>query len=202
MAYHSPLFCLPALGHWVLALHHGHWRFEAHENFIKSSDRNRYWLHSHQDLFRLSLPIEGGRSQKMNIQLVRLDDSTSWRSQHLEILRNAYSSSAFFDDLFPEIEMIYRSASPNLFQFNLTLFQYCKDWVCPQLTWSTSSTWNGPHLADLPEMELPPYYRPYPLLHASSLQNISILDLLFQEGPWAEVWLEEAVKFYQLRCGL
>ncbi len=199
MAYTSPLTCFPAIGHWVLALDQGHWQLEAWENFVKSTDRNRYWLHSHQDTFRLSLPVAGGRSQKTPIQALLLDETTPWREQHLTIIRNAYAASPFFEDFFPEIETCYRNGSNHLFEFNLELFHYCREWLCPDLAWSLTTRWQGPYPAESPNLELPSYFRPFPLQNPHELARLSVLDLLFQEGPWAAVWLEEAVKFYRTR---
>lgn len=199
MAYTSPLTCFPALGHWVLAQHYGHWEFEACENFVKSSDRNRYWLHSHQDMFRMSLPIAGGRSQKTLIQQVQLEQSTNWRAQHLTIIRNAYAASPFFEDLFPEIEVCYQNGSHQLFDFNLELFLYCKEWLCPDLTYSFTNEWKGPYHSESPVLDIPAYYHPYPFKNLDTVARLSVLDLLFQLGPWSEIWLEDAVKFYRTR---
>lgn len=199
MVYTSPLTCFPALSHWIQAADAGHWQLEAWENFVKSTDRNRYWLHSHQDMFRMSLPIAGGRSQKTLIQQVQLDQTTNWRAQHLAIIRNAYAASPFFEDLFPEIETCYLNSSNNLFEFNMALFQYCREWVCPTLAFSFSKEWQGPYENLEVEMEVLPYYRPFPLKNQSDLSRLSILDLLFQLGPWSEIWLEDAVKFYRTR---
>ncbi len=195
MAYISPLFCLPALEHWVMAAKAGHWRIEACENFVKSSDRNRFLLHSHQDVFQLSMPISGGRGLKSPIRTVHLDNSFPWRNQHLQVIQNAYAASPFFEDIFPEIEAIYTSGSNNLFDFNLQLFHYCLEWVTPKLTWSFTEAWEGPYSTEAKIKIATSYFRPHPLLNSEQFGKLSILDLLFHEGPWSERWLEDAVKF-------
>ncbi|ORJ63485.1 WbqC family protein [Geothermobacter hydrogeniphilus] len=58
-------------------------------------------------------------AQKTPINQVLLADNTDWRGRNLSLLKHHYRRAPFFDQIYPELEHLYRSPATTLLDFNL-----------------------------------------------------------------------------------
>ena len=169
------------------------------DNFVKQTYRNRCVIATASGLQKLTVPVEGtaGKGGKILERDVRISDHGNWRHIHWNAIASAYGESPFFefyaDDLRPYFERKWKY----LLDFDLDI----TDTVCrlldvrPDMSLSTSYTdGTDPGYDDFrdairPKHPLPdpsfspqPYYQVRAARHGF-LPNLSILDLLMNEGP-------------------
>lgn len=164
-------------------------------------------LHSHPgngDSSIAEAVLEGGASPA-NICSVRVDYSTPWIVRTERALDTAYETSAYYeyyrDSLFPLLE-----AHPQtLWELNLSLIRWCLDRCGIACDLVPTSAYSAPDsqaddyryvihpkrpdtvLADL-GLERP-YYQVFRDRLGCFTPRLSILDLLFNEGPDSILWL-------------
>ena len=146
-----------------------------------------------------------GEASPANICSVRVDYSTPWIVRTERALDTAYETSAYYeyyrDSLFPLLE-----AHPQtLWELNLSLIRWCLDRSGIACSLVPTSAYSAPDsLADdyryaihpkrpdtvLADLGLErPYYQVFRDRLGGFTPRLSILDLLFNEGPDSILWL-------------
>ena len=167
---------------------------ERWENYQKQSYRNRCCIYSANGVLPLVIPIVrvGGRQ---SITEVKIDYTKDWQKQHWRAIHSAYKSTPFFDHYQDEIYPFYSSIKEELlFNLNSKLLSVILDIL------GLPSALN--YTADYKE-ECPNDFRnsihpkrKSPLIADTNIEyhqlfahkygfaaNLSIIDLLFNEGP-------------------
>jgi hypothetical protein len=169
---------------------------EAHEHYQKRSFRNRYVLHAGRGPVPMSIPLCAGKNESMPIRSVRISRDAPWQREHKRTLQTLYGRSPFYIYYSDELSALLDSQTEFLFDFNFEMIH----WVLQKLNLNirvklteSFDQESSPDIWDLRSrlsprklglMTLPPM----PGLPARSA-DISILDLLFQMGPEAGLWL-------------
>jgi len=170
---------------------------ERHDNYAKQTFRNRCVIATTAGRQVLTVPIERCEHLKCPMRDIRISDHGEWRRLHWRALVSAYGESPFFDYYADDIRPFFERRWDYLFDFNLEITGV----VCslldlrPRIELSDSyADAAGPGTDDFrdaihPKHPLPddafivrPYYQVYARKHGF-LPNLSILDLLFNEGP-------------------
>ena len=179
---------------------------EACENFQKQSYRNRCLFYSAEGVQTLSFPIvhEGG-THKIPITEIRIDYKTPWVQQHERAITSAYRTSAFFEYYQDELFAILESRQERLFDLNMMLTRffiektgilvdlrvtedYCKDPLVTDLREAVHPKRQNTILADLGLEK--PYFQVFSPKYGFK-SDLSIMDLLFNEGPESIVYLKK-----------
>lgn len=183
-----------------------HIKIEQYERFKKMSFRNRCIILGANGLVSLTVPIEGGREQKALIRDVKIDNSEPWPRTHLRSLVSAYSKAPFFEYYFREIEVLLNSNEKFLFDLNLKIISFLIKSLKINATIELTSECrleysNAKDMRDkiLPknfqkdkEHWKPKYFQVFEDKWGFQ-PNLSILDLLFCEGPNAANLLASTV---------
>ncbi|MEL7222076.1 MAG: WbqC family protein, partial [Bacteroidota bacterium] len=175
---------------------------EAHENYQKRSYRNRAHLVGANGLQRLSIPLKKGKNQQQTIQDVKIAYHESWHRQHWQSIISAYGNAPFFPFYADELAPIYEQQYDKLWDFNLSLLKL----VFRLLQWDKAiQLTEGYHHSYAKETcdirntirpniatadKFPPYPQVFTERHGFS-SNLSILDLLFCQGPQANLYLSQ-----------
>ena len=174
------------------------------EHFGKMSYRNRYRISGANGVIQLSVPLIKGREQRTPMRDVLIHNATDWQVQHWRTLTSAYRRSPFWEYYEWTLEPLFQTRYEYLLQFNNDAL----DWTCRQLDISPERTAAGSFIKDYPDdtddlrklalknESVPPYYQVF-ADRIGFQQNLSILDLLFSEGPATAAWLRqqsEAIK--------
>ena len=173
------------------------------EHFIKQTYRNRCLIATPNGPQALTIPVvRDGSGGHTPMHDVRISSHGNWRHLHWQALLSAYGETPFFefyaDDLRPFFE---ERRWTFLLDFNLDITRT----VCslldirPEMSLSRHYI-EDPQAVDLrdairpkhplpdPEFEPQPYYQVRSARHGF-LPNLSVLDLLFNEGPEGIFWL-------------
>ena len=178
---------------------------EACENFQKQSYRNRCRFYAADGVQTLSFPIihEGG-THKIPISEIKVDYKKPWVLQHERAISSAYGTSAYFEYYQDELFAILEAGHERLFDLNMALLNFFieKTGVKVDLRLTEDyikDTWHE----DLREVIHPK--RPNTILQDLSLEkpyfqvfsgkygfqpDLSIMDLLFNEGPDSILYLK------------
>ena len=175
---------------------------ECHDHYIKQTYRNRCTIATTQGVQTLSVPIERYDGLKCAMRDIRVSDHGNWRHLHWNALMSAYGESPFFEYYADDIRPFFEKRWEFLFDFNMEItFKMC-ELIDIRPTISTTDTYvadtAGMHDfrdAIRPKHPLPdeqfvptPYYQVYRQKHGF-LPNLSVLDLLFNEGNEAVFYL-------------
>jgi hypothetical protein len=175
--------------------------FEVCETFQKMSFRNRMVLAGSNGLVYLSVPLEKGRDQKQLLKDVRISYSLPWQQQHWRTIESCYNRSPFYEYYRDWLEGFYNRRPVFLLDLNREIM----DWLVKQLKATAQlgeTTGFYPDypadIADFRNRWLPRNFQDNEtnILYRQVFEdrigfqkNLSILDLLFCEGPNAGVLL-------------
>ena len=179
---------------------------EACENFQKQSYRNRCRFYGADGVQTLSFPIkhEGG-THKISISEIKIDYKTPWVQQHERAIVSAYRTSAYFEYYQDELFAILEYGYERLFDLNMALIRFFieKTGIKVDLRVTDDYVLEPADMEDLREIIHPK--RPNDILRDLELEkpyfqvfsrkcgfhsDLSIMDLLFNEGPDSILYLK------------
>ena len=176
---------------------------EQHDNFVKQTYRNRCVIASANGPQTLSIPVEKFERLKCPMKDVRISDHDNWRHQHWNALQSSYGESPFFEYYEDDIRPFFERKWDFLFDFNWEItLKLCEliD-IMPCMCRTATYQKEAPHgTADFREVIRPKhpgidtnfvprrYYQVYQQKFGF-LSNLSILDLLFNEGNESVLYL-------------
>ena len=189
---------------------------EACENYQKQSYRNRCCFYAADGMQSLSFPIihESG-THKRPISEIKIDYSTPWVMQHKRAIISAYRTSAYFEYYQDELFEILDSRPERLIDLNTRLLKFFLDKTGIMADVRMTENYvigenalesQGEKIAyeDLREAIHPkredtilrdlelekPYFQVFAEKHGF-IPNLSIMDLLFNEGPDSITFLKK-----------
>src|SRR5690554_73383 len=87
----------PPIQYFVRLLLHEKIYIEQHENFIKQTYRNRYYIPAANGVIALVIPVVKGRGRKTLIKDLKISYDTNWQRTHWRTIFSAFNSSPFFE---------------------------------------------------------------------------------------------------------
>ena len=180
---------------------------EACENFQKQSYRNRCRFYAADGVQTLSFPIvhEDG-THKIPITEIKIDYKKPWVLQHERAIISAYGMSAYFDYYKDELFAILEAGYEKLFDLNMALLRFFIEKTGIKVDLRLTEDYHKESRdEDLREVIHPK--RPNTILKDLSLEkpyfqvfsgkygfqsDLSIMDLLFNEGPDSILYLKNA----------
>ncbi|KQS28429.1 WbqC family protein [Pedobacter sp. Leaf194] len=196
-----PLFYLPPVSYFtkLQQLNPG-FLLEKYEHFPKQTYRNRASIYSPNGKLDITVPVVRGSKMRTAMKDVKISYDFNWQRLHWMSLESCYRSSAYFEFYEDELLPFYTKKFEFLFDYNLELLQ----WLTKKLKLNVEYKFTSEYLDELPssmnyrEMMSPkksddlvnnkPYYQVFEDKH-QFLPNLSIVDLLFNQGPQARLYL-------------
>ena len=187
---------------------------EQHDNFVKQTYRNRCIIPTTNSIQTLSIPVscpQGSQLSKTPMRDVRISDHGNWRHIHWNALCSAYGESPFFDYYQDDLHPFFERKWTFLFDFNMEIILKMVELLdirvkinlttafLSDASMAENATENSlvDDFRDVIRPKHPgldsdfmarPYYQVYQQKHGFQ-SNMSILDLLFNEGNEAILWL-------------
>jgi hypothetical protein len=187
---------------------------EACENYQKQSYRNRCRFYGADGVQTLSFPIlHSNGTHKNLISEVRIDYSKPWVLQHKRAITSAYGTSAYFEYYQDELFAILDSQPERLIDLNTALLNFFlqKIGIKAEIHMTIEYSPNGTVISegeqiqcdDLRDVIHPkrqsnilnamglekPYFQVFSPKHGFQ-SDLSIMDLLFNEGPDSILFLK------------
>lgn len=92
---------------------------EQEEHFVRASLRNRCYIAGTHGVLCLSVPIEGGRNQKIKMKDVRVSNHDRWQHVHWHSIFSSYGRSPYFQYFSDILEKFYQKKFTFLLDLNL-----------------------------------------------------------------------------------
>ena len=163
---------------------------DTHENFVKRSERNRTTILSANGVMDLTVPIINSNRPRTPMCDIKIDYSKRWQHQHWISIVSAYSSSPYFEHYMDYFESFYNREYTHLVDYNFQLLEVILKLIGRGQMPTISEGYV--ESTDL-DIDLRPKKRdsafcaePYFQVFSDKMAfapNLSILDLLFAEGP-------------------
>ena len=191
MSHIFPTAYLPSIEYISLFLKTEDASIELFETYQKQSCRTRTNVMTANGVQTLTIPVIKTNGNHTLTKDIEISYKESWQQIHLRCLESAYRKSAYFDYYFPYFEKIYKQKFNTLVELNdfclktiLKIMKVKKDY---------SFTTDFERISDendyrislskgTNKIEMKPYYQVFADRHGF-IPNLSIVDLLFNEGP-------------------
>ena len=195
----------PPISYFTLITPFNNIQIEAFEHFKKQSYRNRCLINGANKIEKLIVPVKHSMSQT-NIRDIHIDYSTNWFNNHTRAILSAYGKSPFYEHFAEDFLNIINKKHHFLFDLNLEILSKCLELLEINPGFSFAEKYEKPAISsvfDARELIDPKkpdkknkFFRPapyYQVFGKNFVEDLSILDLLFCEGPNAMFIIRQSV---------
>jgi len=153
----------------------------------------------------LSIPLLKGKNQQQNIKDVKISYGCNWPLQHLRAIQSSYGKSAYFIYYKDLIFELLLKKEEFLFDLNWNSLQLIAGLIPINLNLQRSKNYivqsdhasldlrNQIQFLSSEPISLPSYYQVFSV-KTGFISNLSILDLIFHQGPEAIYYLQQISK--------
>lgn len=188
----------PSISHYIAMVKAESVTFEMEDNFQKQTNRNRMYIYSPNGIQLLNVPVKHSKEKHQKFKDVRIENDFAWQKNHFKSLEAAYRTSPFFEYFEDDFRALFEKKQEFILDLNLQIFelinsslgikieaQKTTEFFLDSLNYDDfRSLVNGKK--DVTQIE--EYTQVFNEKHGF-INNLSILDLLFNEGRYAVDYL-------------
>ncbi|PJR03033.1 WbqC family protein [Avrilella dinanensis] len=183
----------PSISHFVAMIQADEICFEVEDNFQKQTNRNRMYIYSPNGKQILNIPVKHTKGIRQKFKDIELDPYTDWQKQHFKSLEAAYRSSPYFEYFEDEFRQpVFEKTHRFMMDLNLQIHEILCSCLQTELPFVQSDEYHKiapENVTDLRYLtdgkkdhnEFEPYMQVFEEKYGF-INNLSILDLLFNEG--------------------
>lgn len=176
--------------------------FEMDDNFQKQTNRNRMYIYSPNGLQMLNIPVKHSKEIHQKTRDIKIETAFDWQKQHFKSLDAAYRSSPFFEYFEDDIRPIFEKKHTFLKDLNFETMSIVSK--CLGLPFEYNETVEYFHensdFTDFRNLangkKDTSEFEEYTQVFGEKfgfINNLSILDLLFNEGRYAKEYLKNQI---------
>ncbi|MFB0496179.1 hypothetical protein ABID99_002416 [Mucilaginibacter sp. OAE612] len=189
-----PMFYLPPVDYFVqLNTYKPDILIEKEEHFPKQTYRNRANIYSPDGVLALVVPVIKGSKNHTKVKDVKISYDFMWQRLHWQSLQACYRRSAYFEFYEDDFAPFYEKQITYLFDYNQELLNLLLKLtkIKTELNYTNEYQAEYPNLHDFrfsihpkkeSEMQQKPYFQVFED-RRGFMKNLSIIDLLFNQGP-------------------
>jgi hypothetical protein len=168
---------------------------EKQEHYIKQSYRNRCYINTAHGVDTLVVPVTG-RHGKILFKDIRIDPGKRWRNNQWRTLQSAYAKAPFFEHYSDELNSVLYTGFEFLFDLNKAVLSLCLQSLSMKKDISETVSYEKQVSGDVFDLRSQinlkrsytarSFYHPqtyHQVFGNSFAGNLSLIDLLFCEGP-------------------
>lgn len=194
----------PSISHFAAIAQSESITFEVEDNFQKQTNRNRTYIYSPNGIQLLNIPVKHSKETHQKTKDIRIETDFDWQKQHFKSLEAAYRSSPFFEFFEDDIRIIFEKKYDFLLDLNFETLAIVTKCFRMKLEFDTTSEYfhdldanktmdfrsliNGKKDLSIFESYKQVFDDKYGFIN-----NLSVLDLLFNEGKYAMDYLKKQV---------
>ena len=191
----------PSISHYVAMTQSEKIVFEMEDNFQKQTNRNRTYIYSPNGIQLLNIPVKHSKQRHQKTKDVKIETDFDWQKQHFKSLEAAYRSSPFFEFFEDVIRPIFEKKHNYLMDLNLETLAIVSKCLRMKLEYGTTTEYfhevDSNVTMDLRRLangkKDHSQFEPYTQVFEEKqgfLNNLSVLDVLFNEGKYALDYLK------------
>ncbi|WP_348825153.1 WbqC family protein [Flavobacterium aestuarii] len=194
----------PSISHFVAIAQSDSLTFEMEDNFQKQTNRNRTYIYSPNGIQLLNIPIKHSNKAHQKTKEIKIEQEFDWQKQHFKSLEAAYRSSPFFEYFEDDLLPVFQKKHTFLMDLNMEAF----DIVCKCLRMKLQFGITSEYFHEIGNLQTADFrylvngkkdhsvFEPYKQVFDDKhgfLNNLSVLDLLFNEGKFAMDYLKNQI---------
>lgn len=189
----------PSISHYVAMIKADMVTLEMEDNFQKQTNRNRMYIYSPNGVQLLNIPVKHSLDRHQKYKDVRIENDFGWQKNHFKSLEAAYRTSPFFEYFEDDFRPLFEKKHDFLMDLNLETFELVNDALGIQFSIEKTTEYfhEITNLKDFRSLangkkdttQIEEYTQVFNEKHGF-LNNLSILDLLFNEGRYAVDYLK------------
>ena len=188
----------PSISHYVAMAKADSITLEMEDNFQKQTNRNRMYIYSANGLQLLNIPVKHLKNNHQMSKDIQLETEFDWQKQHLKSLEAAYRSSPFFEFFEDIIMPVFEKDYKFLMDLNLDTMSIISKCIGIKTNFlQTEEFHKETDLVDFRNLaagkkdqtEITPYTQVFGEKYGF-INNLSVLDLLFNEGRYSLEYLK------------
>ena len=189
----------PSISHYIAMIAAESITFEVEDTFQKQTNRNRMYIYSPNGIQMLNISIKHNDANN-NFKDIKIDNQYNWQKNHFKSLEAAYKNSPFFEYFVDDLNPIFEKKHEFMLDLNFEVFELVNAALGISIPFEKTTEYlhevtdktdfrylvNGKKDTTIIE----PYTQVFDNKHGF-INNLSILDLLFNEGRFAVDYLKQ-----------
>lgn len=189
----------PSISHYIAMIAAESVTFEVEDTFQKQTNRNRMYIYSPNGIQMLNISVKHDGT-KCAFKDIKIDNQYNWQKNHFKSLEAAYKNSPFYEYFIDDLQPIFEKKHEFMLELNFEIFERINDALGISIPFEKTTEYfhkvsdkndfrylvNGKK--DSTQIE--PYTQVFDNKHGF-INNLSILDLLFNEGRYAVEYLKQ-----------
>lgn len=189
----------PSISHYIAMIQAKSVTFEVEDTFQKQTNRNRMYIYSPNGIQMLNIPVKHD-SANSNFKDIKIDNQNNWQKNHFKSLEAAYKNSPFYEYFVDDLNPIFEKKHEFMLDLNFEVFELVNAALGISIPFEKTTEYlhevtdktdfrylvNGKKDTTIIE----PYTQVFDTKHGF-INNLSILDLLFNEGRFAVDYLKQ-----------
>jgi WbqC-like protein family len=191
----------PSISHFVAMVQSDRIVFEMEDHFQKQTNRNRTYIYSPNGIQLLNIPVKHSKEAHQKTKEIKIETDFDWQKQHFKSLEAGYRSSPFFEYFEDDFVPFFEKKHTFLMDLNLEALEIVARCLRMKLEFESTSEYfhevDSQSIIDYRGLangkkdgsQFEPYTQVFDDKHGF-LNNLSVLDLLFNEGKYAMDYLK------------
>ena len=186
----TPSYFAP-ISHWKEIIT-GNIIWDLNQNFNKQTLRNRTYIYGPNKILALSIPIKHSKNN-FTFKNALIENDFLWQKDHWKSIESSYNSSPFFEYYQDSLRKIYNTRYLKLFDFNFDCIKLISDWLEIKNEFRFTKTYIEKYKDEIDlrikseknykdTFKVKEYIQVFSNKHGFK-NNLSILDLIFNQGP-------------------
>ncbi|MEY4085518.1 MAG: hypothetical protein RL074_1305 [Bacteroidota bacterium] len=191
----------PSISHFAAIVQAEKIVFEMEDNFQKQTNRNRTYIYSPNGIQLLNIPVKHSKTAHQKTKDIQIENDFDWQKQHFKSLEAAYRSSPFFEYFEDDLLPIFEKKHQFLMDLNLEVFDLITRCLRMKIEYSTTTEYfheiNSNEITDFRFLangkKDASQFESYTQVFDDKfgfINNLSVLDLVFNEGKFALDYLQ------------
>lgn len=189
----------PSISHYIAMLNAESVTFEVEDTFQKQTNRNRMYIYSPNGIQMLNISVKHDKENGL-FKDIKIDNQYNWQKNHFKSLEAAYKNSPFYEYFIDDLQPLFEKKHEFMLDLNFEIFELVNEALGVSIPFEKTTEYfhevanktDFRHLVngkkDITKIE--PYTQVFDDKHGF-LNNLSILDLLFNEGRYAVDYLKQ-----------
>ncbi|MGL2994775.1 WbqC family protein [Flavobacterium sp. TSSA_36] len=174
--------------------------FEVEDNFQKQTNRNRTYIYSPNGIQLLNIPVKHSNKGHQKTKDIVIENDFDWQKQHFKSLEAGYRSSPFFEFFEDDFRPFFEKKHTYLMELNFETLALIEKCLRLPISFTKTEEYFHEVGADVLDCRTlingkkdPNLFESYSQVFDDKhgfINNLSVLDLIFNEGKFALEYLK------------